>query len=204
MNEMRSRRDEYSDASRRAILDSARARFTSEGYVATSLDAVAADARMTKGAVYHHFASKQAVFEAVLDELERETVAAVAVASGQKPTAWESALAGLDMFLERCLDPSYQRLCFQEGPIALGHACWYQRGEEHEVGLLKAMGAGLKAEGLIDVDDLETLTQLLFGAMCACALAIARSDDPLDTRDRMRAVLVRMVLGLRPPKRGRS
>src|SRR6266568_442662 len=87
--EAKRRRDEYSEASRRALLDSARARFAADGFAATSLDGVAADARMTKGAIYHHFANKQALFEAVLAEIEQETVANITVASGRASSVWE-------------------------------------------------------------------------------------------------------------------
>jgi AcrR family transcriptional regulator len=198
VSEAKRRRDEYSQASRRALLDSARTRFTVDGFAATSLDAVAADARMTKGAIYHHFANKQALFEAVLEELELETVTEIAVASAGQASFWDGVLAGLDCFLDRCLDPPYQRLCFQEGPVALGYVRWYEGGEKHELGLIRAMAQGLRDAGLIDVQDLDMLTQVLFGSMCAAALAIARADDPHEVRNRLRDVIVRMITGLRP------
>ena len=198
VSETKSRRDEYSEASRRALLDSARKRFTTDGFAATSIDQVAADARLTKGAVYHHFANKQALFGAVLDELELETVAVIMAAASSSGSAWEAGLAGLDAFLDRCLDPAYQRLCFQEGPVAMGYLQWYEGGEKHEIGLIQGLLVALKAEGLIDIDDLDTLTTVLFGSMCACAQAIARAEDPVAVRNRMREVLVRMLRGLQP------
>jgi AcrR family transcriptional regulator len=177
-------------------LDSARSRFAADGFAATSLDTVAADARLTKGAVYHHFANKQALFEAVLDELELETVALITEAAATKASAWEGGIAGVEAFLERCLDPVYRRLCFQEGPVALGYVRWYEEGEKHEIGLIKGMLAALRAEGLLDVDDLDSLTQLLFGCMCGCALSIARAEDPETTSRQMGTVLVRLLTGL--------
>jgi AcrR family transcriptional regulator len=195
--EAKRRRDEYSEASRRALLDSARARFAKDGFAATSLDAVAADARMTKGAIYHHFVNKQALFEAVLDEIEQETVGDIIAASAGTSSSWDGALAGLDCFLDRCLDPAYQRLCFQEGPVALGYVRWYEGGEKHELGLIRAMLQGLKHDGVIDVADPEMLTQVLFGSMCAAALAIARAEQPRPVRDRLRAAIVRLLEGLR-------
>src|SRR5579884_1887365 len=129
----RSRRDEYSEATRRALLDSAARLFAEKGFAATSLDEVAADARVTKGAVYHHFANKKALFEAVADQAEEDACAAIIAAAAGAPDAWAGAVAGLDCFLERCLDPVYQRLCFQEGPAVMGFDSWWAHGEKHEI-----------------------------------------------------------------------
>ena len=198
MDRPKSRRDEYSEASRRALLDSATKLFTERGFAATSLDEVAADARLTKGAVYHHFENKQALFEAVLDEVEQETVAAVTAAAGSQSTVWEGSLAGLDAFFERCLDPAYRRICFQEGPVAMGFARWWECGEQYEIGLIKAMVEALRSEGQIEIDDVDVLVRILFGSLAASALGIARAEDLEAERDANRRVVVRMLEGLRP------
>jgi AcrR family transcriptional regulator len=201
---LRSRRDEYSDASYRALLDSARQRFAALGFAATSLDDVAADARLTKGAVYHHFASKQALFQSVLSLLEDETVRAITAASQRAAaagaSAWDAALAGLDAFLTRCLDPGYQRICFLEGPRALGFASWWEMGERHEISLIRSMVAALHRDGLIETDDINTLTRLIFGSLLAAALDIAGSPEPAETQVRVRAAVTRLIWGLRPPR----
>jgi hypothetical protein len=66
------------------------------------------------------------------------------------------------------------------------------------LGLMRAMAGALHAEGLIDVDDLDALTQLLFGCITAAALTLSRSPDPESERVRLRAVVLRIVEGLRP------
>jgi AcrR family transcriptional regulator len=185
------------------LLESAARLFATKGFAATSLDEVAADARVTKGAVYHHFTNKQALFEAVADQAEIDACAAIMAAAAEAPGIWEGTVAGLDCFLDRCLDPVYRRLCFQEGPTVLGFAAWWEHGEKHEIGLIRAMLGALHAEGLIEVDDLDTLTQLLFGSMVAAALVLARSDDREKERDRIHEVSVRLVAGLRPPGKAR-
>jgi AcrR family transcriptional regulator len=198
MGSSRTRREEYSDATRRALLDAATSLFAEHGYPDTSLDQVAAACRVTKGAVYHHFPSKQALFGAVLDEVADATCEAIIRGAAGQPDAWSSALAGLDVFLERCLDPIYIRLCFHEGPAALGFSDWWDHGERHEMGLVRAMLEGLKAEGLIELDEVETLTQLLFGCVTAAALAIARAEDPAQMSSLVKATLERVLLGLHP------
>ena len=65
-----SRRAQYSASTKRALVDVAEDLFTEHGYAGTSLDAIVAGARVTKGALYHHFAGKQALFEAVFERVE--------------------------------------------------------------------------------------------------------------------------------------
>ena len=72
-----SRRAEYTEATRRALLDSAAAAFVERGFVEASLDDIAGAARLTKGALYHHFGGKQDLFRAVFEEVEAEMIAAV-------------------------------------------------------------------------------------------------------------------------------
>ena len=196
---VRSRRDEYSDATRRAVLDSATTLFARDGYAATSLDDVGAEARVTKGAVYHHFASKRDLFVAVSDALDEETIAQIAAASAGATSAWEATVAGLDAFLDRCLDPTYSRLCFQEGPAVMGFADWWEHGERHVLGLMRAMMQALRDEGRVDSDDLDGLTQLLYGAVTAAALTLARAKHKKAERTRLRTSLLRLLEGLAPP-----
>src|SRR4051794_27040658 len=99
VRELKSRREEYSAATRKALLDSATALFAARGYARTSLDDIAAGARVTKGALYGHFESKQALFRAVLHELEATTTREVRRAVDAAATPWDGARAGLDAFL---------------------------------------------------------------------------------------------------------
>src|SRR5918997_6198089 len=128
---VKSRREEYSAATRQALLDSATALFAERGYLWTSLDDIAAGARVTKGALYGHFPSKQALFRAVLHELEAATTADVQRAVAAAPTPWDGALAGLDAFLQACCDTVYGRVVMREAPVALPYAEWCAAEELH-------------------------------------------------------------------------
>ena len=68
-------RSQHVEATRRAVLDAARSLFGRKGYAQTSVDEIAAAARVTKGAVYHHFAGKEALFRAVHAEVEADAQA---------------------------------------------------------------------------------------------------------------------------------
>src|SRR3954451_7732266 len=179
-----SRRHEYAAATRSALVASATRLFVERGFSGTSLEQVATDARVTRGAVYHHFSNKQALFQAVLEEVDAQTMNQIVEQAATAATStWDSAVAGFDAFLDRCLDPTYQRICFEEGPTALGFVAWWKHGEAHVAGLLRAILGALRDENIVAVDDLDALATALYGALTAGAIAISRADDPRSMRD---------------------
>src|SRR3954462_11496184 len=172
LDEPQSRRQEYAAATRRALIESATRLFVEKGFATTSLEHVAADARLTRGAVYHHFANKQALFQAVLEEADAQTMELIVERSAGIASTWDAAVAGFDAFPDRCLDPTYQRICFEEGPSALGFVAWWEHGEAHVAGLLRAILGALRDENIVAVDDLDSLATALYGALTAGAIAI--------------------------------
>src|SRR5579864_6983233 len=106
---VKSRREMYSEATRAALLDEATTLFAERGYAGTSLEEIASASQVTRGAVYHHFASKQALFEAVLSTQETRAIAEImAAATADDP--WDAATLALDAYLDQCCDPVYGRL----------------------------------------------------------------------------------------------
>src|SRR5258708_4930982 len=89
----RSRREEYTEATRRALLDSAAEAFVDRGFAGAPLDDIAQSARLTKGALYHHFASQQALFRALFEEGGGEVIAAVSRAARGAPAPRQGPLA---------------------------------------------------------------------------------------------------------------
>lgn len=196
MDSVRTRRDEYSDATRLALVESATGLFASKGFSATSLDEVATNARLTKGAIYHHFASKVDLFEAVCDHLVVDSVEQMSQVSAAAPNAWDGALAALDIFLETELDPVMQRVCFIEGPAAMGFERWWAFGERYYVEPIRTILNRMTAEGELDVPDRDTLAQMLFGTITAGVLHLVRSEDPRAEVAKVRDVVVRIMVGL--------
>src|SRR5689334_24383929 len=108
-----SRRQEYSASTKRALVEVAAELFTKQGYAATSLDQIVAGARVTKGALYHHFSGKQAVYEAVFEKVETDASARIRKALRGSRDPWEKALIGLRAFLDIVQNPTYQRVVIQ-------------------------------------------------------------------------------------------
>ena len=133
-----SRRQQYSASTKRALIDVAEELFTESGYANTSLDAIVAGARVTKGALYHHFSGKQALFEAVFERVETDASKAINKALRGRKDPWEKAQAGLGTFLEIVQQPRYRRIVIQEGPVVLGYCLLYTSPSPRD-GLLSRM-----------------------------------------------------------------
>lgn len=199
MPSTRSRREQYSDATRAAILDAATRRFATRGFAATGLEDIAADINATRGAVYHHFASKKALFEAVLTEQEIAAITRTRTAHQSAPDPWQGAMAALEAFLDQCVDPVYSRIVWLEGPIALGWAAWQEAEQKYALAHIGDILGELVTEGLLAPIPLETATQITFTVLGTAGLALAQT--PPDDQPRLRAeyadVIARMIGGLR-------
>src|SRR5262245_39725935 len=192
-----SRRAQYSASTRKALVRSATKLFAEQGYAGTSLDEVVARARVTKGALYHHYQGKQALFEAVFDQLESKAQATIARRVDKVSDPWERALEGLRGYLDVCQDPPYRRIVIQEGPVRLG----FDRGREAEerltFGLISDIVRGLLAD--FDAPDrvVKTFAQIYFGALGSAGLWVADSDDPEQASRDVEVVISAVLGGLR-------
>jgi AcrR family transcriptional regulator len=202
---VRSRREEYAEATHEALLDSASACFFESGFAATSLDHVARRARVTKGAIYHHFTSKRELFLAVLERQQEHGVGSVTSAGASAADAWSGIVAAIDAFLDTISDPVYQRLCWVEGPSALGFEEWWSCGERYEIEVISRLLQRAADAGILVVDDLDMLAHVLFGAVSAGVLGMVRSREPIIERQRFRTVMLALMAGLvRPDPSGRD
>lgn len=198
MPPVRSRRELYSEATRSALLEAATALFATRGYLRTSLEDVAAAAHVTRGAVYHHFAGKQALFEAVLEAQEQQGVAEILGAAGADDP-WEAATQALDAFLTKCCDPVYGRLAWLEGPTALGWHRWRELEQQHAFGLVSGFINALMEAGYLERRAEESTVKFAFWMFGGAGLALAEAaeEDKQRIRDEWALLLRRAMNGLR-------
>ena len=191
-----SRREEYAEATYEALLDSAARCFCESGFAATSLDAVAKRARVTKGAIYHHFASKRDLFMAVLERQEQISARTVTRGGdgGGRPMGGDRRR--LRRLPRDDLEPRLPAALLVEGPAALGFEEWWACGERYEIEVIRGQLDRAAEAGVLVVEDLDMLAHVLFGAVTAGVLAMARSDDPDGERDRFRTVMLQVMAGM--------
>jgi len=195
--EARSRRDQYSEETRSTLLASARHLFAERGYAGTSIEDVVGRAGMTRGALYHHFASKKDIFEAVFEDLERELMERVAGAGTGEADVWTRIMTSLHAFLDGCLEPTCRRIALQEAPMVLGRDRWREIDERYAMGLVRGGVEELIDAGVIASQPVDLLAHILFGALTEAAFRVAAADEPAAARDEAAALLERMVGSLR-------
>jgi AcrR family transcriptional regulator len=195
---VKSRREMYSDATRAALLDEATRLFAERGFAATSLEDVASACQVTRGAVYHHFAGKQALFEAVLDVQETKAVAEV-IAAATGPDPWDAALEALDAFLDQCCDPVYGRLVWLEGPSALGWHRWRECEQKYAFGLVERFITDLVSQGYLLDQAVGTLVRFSFWMLGGAGLALAEAPeaDKPRLREEWRSLIRRTFTAMR-------
>ena len=194
---LRSRRVDYPETTRDALVDSAITLFTQHGYANTSLDEVVKLAGVTKGALYHHFTGKQALFEAAFTAVETQVMGRLGKIVTAPGHPWQGAMAGLRAYVEVCLEPSFQRIVIHEGPVVMGWARWREAEEHASFGVIRAAVSALVEAGEIDDLPIEVTTQLLFGALSAGASLIAGAADPDKAAVEVSRAVIRVVEGLR-------
>ena len=178
------------------MLDAARRVFGRKGYAQASLDEIAAEARVTKGAAYHQFAGKEALFQSVHTEVELEAQAraAAAVQPGQPPL--DQMIAATNGYLDVALDEEIRRITLIDGPALLGLEPEGPAEQQPGFAAARLLIAGAIARGqVIDVDP-EVLTHLLGGLMLQGGLIFARSGNPGVTRAALGPALEAMLRGL--------
>ena len=167
----------YSEATRAALLEEATALFATRGYAGTSLEDVATASQVTRGAVYHHFASKQALFEAVLEAQEVRATAAVTAAASAAADPWDAAMLALDAFLGQCCDPVYGRLVWLEGPTALGWHRWRECEKKYAYGLVERFIHAIIEAGYLEDRATESMVKFSFWMLGGAGLMLAEAAE---------------------------
>jgi AcrR family transcriptional regulator len=166
------RRVERGQATRGQILEVAESLFTELGYEATSIAAVLAETGVSRGAFYHHFPSKEALFETVLESVEERVAATLQKAAAREKDPVEAIRAGCRAWLDLAADPTVLRITLIDAPSVVGWSRWREIDERHGFGLLVA---GLTATGLFPEAILASVAHMLLAATLEAALLIARA-----------------------------
>ena len=191
------RRQEYSASTKRALIDVATELFTERGYAGTSLDEIVAGARVTKGALYHHFSGKQALFEAVFENVEDDAAKAIRKAVRGPRDPWEKAVAGLRAFLAVVQEPGYRRIVIQEGPAVLGYERFREQEERSTFGIVQEIVSSVLSSYDLEHSMVETFSRVFFGAMSAAGSAVSTAEDTQRASAEVEAAIVFILAGLR-------
>ena len=162
-----------------AILKAGRRQFGEQGFAATTIDDIAEAARVAKGAVYHHFATKDAVFEAVFEQVSHDLVLEIDRAARTERDVLAAMVAGTQHYFAACAKGATCQIILRDGPAVLGWERWREIDARHFGGKFpRALAAAMDA-GLIGRQPVEPLARLLLGAVTEAAVACAGRSDVL-------------------------
>ncbi|KJC43982.1 transcriptional regulator [Bradyrhizobium sp. LTSPM299] len=168
---------ERREKTKAAIVKAARRIFGERGFAATTIDDIAAGARVAKGAVYHHFATKEAVFEAVFEQVSLDLVADLDRISRAENDPLAAMAAGTQGYFAACSKGPTGQIILRDGPAVLGWERWREIDAKHFGGKFpRAIAAAMEA-GVIAKQPIEPLARLLLGAVTEAAVAVSAGPD---------------------------
>jgi AcrR family transcriptional regulator len=174
---MKSRREMNIAATRAALLTAARKQFARVGFSRAEIGKIAAQARVTTGAVYHHFGSKKGLFLAVAEKLEADILAHGMSAESADP--WERFRAGFEKLIDFCAAPDVQRIIFIEAPQVMGPGEWRKIELKYAYGALHQTLPRLIAAGIFKPYPVELLARILLALLRETSAQVASSPgDP--------------------------
>ena len=165
------------ESTRQRLIAVARELFASHGYQDTSVQEVLDRSGVSRGALYHHFQSKEALFEAVLEEVERELADAIIQASAEATTGGAALRAGSAAFFESAKDPAIRQIVLVDAPNAVGWSTWRAIDTRYGFGLLKAAFRSEAEEGRLPLDLADAYAHILLAALLELGLHIANATD---------------------------
>jgi AcrR family transcriptional regulator len=168
------------EETRERLIAAAKQRFTHDGYAATSINDICQDLEITKGALFHHFKSKQDLFTEIWTRLQVEMdqearTAAIAARSLTDP--YSAFLAGCRVYLEHAARRDYQTIVLVDGPSVLGLQGWYE--QDHDLGIdnVRAGVRYLAKKGIVEPQRVDALAIMLQNALNGAGFALAREVE---------------------------
>jgi AcrR family transcriptional regulator len=191
------RREAEAQATREALIRAALELFTKRGYAGVGTEEIVARAKVTRGALYHHFADKRDLFRAVFERVEGELMERIGARMEATDDPWELMLAGMRSFLDACEEPAVKQIALTDAPSVLGWQEWREIDNRHGLGLTRAALQGAVDAGALRPIAVEPMAHLFVAALSEAAFVIAYSDHPAKARAEVEEALIELIQGLR-------
>jgi len=182
---------------RREIVQAATRLFAERGYAAVSIEAVLAACGISRGALYHHFSGKEALFETAFEAVEINVTSRVVERAGAAKSRAEAIWAGCEAFLDLTQEPAVRQIMLTDAPSVLGWEKWREIDARHAFGLLKAALEPAAAEAGLKAEVVDAFAHMLLASLSELALMIAQAEDAAralaNGKAALRELLARML-----------
>ena len=171
------KRVERGQATREQLLEVAIRLFAERGFEGTSIEAVLDAASVSRGSLYHHFPSKEALFEAAFIEMEARIGTELANAGAGTTDPIAALRAGSLEWMRLAGDPTVQRVVLIDAPAVLGWERWRAIEEASALGMIKLAMQVAAADGRLRPELADAYAHMLLATVNELAMVIARADD---------------------------
>jgi AcrR family transcriptional regulator len=190
-------RTDQAIATRARLVAIARELFAAHGYRDTSMQAIQRRAGVSRGALYHHFASKRDLFEAVYEAVEMDTAHAIGAAA--RRARGDALRAGCVAWLELAGDRATRQITLIDAPAVLGWESWSARDDRGGLDLLREGLRSQARKGRLEPELVDSLARILLAALIELGLMIARAERPSDAQREATAALDLLLTRLLKP-----
>ena len=177
---MKSRKESNVEATKAALLAVARKHFARRGYSGAEINQIATEARVTSGALYHHFSGKKGLFLAVAEDLEREILHAAAATEHADP--WNRLILGFEKMIDVCATSAVQRIIFVEAPQVAGPEAWRKIELRYAFGALRSVLGKLRGTGAIRPLPIDLMAGTLLAVLREASAELIRSKHDATVR----------------------
>jgi AcrR family transcriptional regulator len=191
------RRETEARATREALILAALALFTERGYAGVGTEEIVARAKVTRGALYHHFTDKRDLFRAVFERVESDLMERIGATMQTADDPFELMVGGMRAFLDACEEPAVNQISLTDAPAVLGWQEWREIDNRHGLGLTRAALDGAVQAGVIRPIATEPMAHLFVAALSEAAFVIAHAKQPRKARAEVEEALIQLVEGLR-------
>jgi AcrR family transcriptional regulator len=164
-------------ATRGQLIEVATSLFAEHGYEGTSIEAVLTAAGVSRGALYHHFAGKEALFAAVLEAVDERITAQVTEVISRCTDPVDALRTGALAWIDLAGDPVIQRIMLVDAPAVLGWERWRNMDEGRTVAGMRAMLQAISDTGRLPGELVDPFAPLILGALDEAAMVVARAAD---------------------------
>ncbi len=191
------RREAEAHATREALIQAALELFTERGYAGVGTEEIVSRAKVTRGALYHHFTDKRDLFRAVFERVEGDLMERIGSTMEGVDDAWNLMVAGMRAFLDACEEPAVKQISLIDAPAVLGWEEWREIDNRHGLGLTRAALQGAVEAGVLRPIAVDPMAHLFVAALSEAAFVIAHADNPRKARAEVEEALTQLVEGLR-------
>ena len=171
------KRNDRGQATRDHLIEAATKLFSEQGYPGTSIELVLQQCDISRGALYHHFASKEALFTAVLEAVETDVTRKVIAAAQKAANPLDALRQGCIAWLALARDPTVRQIALIDAPSVIGWQEWREIDNNHALSLLKNVLGMIAAAGRIPPHMVDMYAHMLIAVMAEVSLVIASSGD---------------------------